>query len=397
MTVSARSILTAGITTITATAIVVAPSVAPPPPSAPPTVELAAQTRPLVQKPFAALVAAAVQQQSQTANVAAPLVDQQATAALLAFPGISQAIKDIYNFAEYWVDYGVDVAEYFVNWIPFGYLISPQIDIIYQSIERVVRSITFNIADFIGGSVSFVQGVRNVIRDSINAGIYFLNREISYGFGFLPPLPFGPPQIPYVPWFNLQQASALDVTAKEAVDTEPGDNAAPKGPKGAIAKVLGDLTKGLIPAKTLPVTVEDEVAGQVEEVIPKGQVALEDEADGTSGVDKDVVADTAPVRPTRPLLTASRTLTKGLVRAQGEIRGAIAEVSKGVTDAAESNDRGAVREAPAATPKTVAAGLRDSGRRIERSIQKVVGGLKKAADDARAARTERKAEAAAGE
>jgi len=362
--ISARSMLTAGIATIGATAIVIAPSVAPPAPGAHQAVELAAQSRTLVERQSFVALMAATQQRLQNQNAAAAPIGNGVAPTLVAFPGSGQAIKDVYDFAEYWVAYGVDVADYVLGWIPFGYLIGDQIQIFYTSLEPIARSITYNIADWIGGSVSFGQGVRNVIRDSINAGIGLANAEIRWAWGFLPPLPIGPPQIPTLP-FGLQQASALDVAARDSVLTEPGDVTAPRGPIGAISKVVGELTKGFTQEKPLPVPVKDEVEG-VEET------------------DQGPVVDTTPKRLTRPLV-ASSNVAKGLVRAQGEVRGAITEAVTAVANAAETRDRGSVRDAGAAAPKTLAKGLRAGGSRVAGSLQKIAGNLQKAADDAGAA------------
>ena len=40
--------------------------------------------------------------------------------------------------------------------------------------------------------------------------------------GCLPPLPFGPPQIPYLPWFGLLQTQAAGITAQDALAPEVG-------------------------------------------------------------------------------------------------------------------------------------------------------------------------------
>ncbi len=132
------------------------------------------------------------------------------SATLLAFPGLGQAIRSIYDSVAFWINYGVDLADYFLGWIPFGYLIGDQVVIFWDAlIEPIARSITYNISFWIDGSISFGQGLNNVILDSANR-IGFLNAEIRYGWGWLPPLPFPPPQIPYLPWFGLLQAQAAD-------------------------------------------------------------------------------------------------------------------------------------------------------------------------------------------
>src|SRR5690349_13474484 len=99
---------------------------------------------------------------------------------------IGTAIENTYNAIEPWVQWGFEVAAYAVGWIPWVGWLSPQIMYFYHLGERIVRSITFNIADWIDGQVTFLQGVRNVIVDSINSFIYFVNDEIAF---WLPPLP----------------------------------------------------------------------------------------------------------------------------------------------------------------------------------------------------------------
>ena len=214
MRISARSILMAGVTTATVGAVAIAPSVQPAPsprPQAAPTVQLAAQTVKLPDKAALTTWIAALQRQSpNAAGAVQPVAAAQAapTAGLFAFPGLGNAIIGAYNIIEPWVAYGVDVADWALGWIPFGWLIGDQINIFYDSLEPAVQSIFYNIGWWVGGSISFWDGLNNVILDGANAFIGLLNAEIRYGFGFLPPLPFGPPQIPYLPWFGLLTQTA---------------------------------------------------------------------------------------------------------------------------------------------------------------------------------------------
>ena len=331
MTISARSVLMAGVATVTASAVLIAPSVQPPPPPAPApvaaTVELAAQSRNFVDTPaFAALVAAA-QQIAPSAFVEIPRPGDPPpapTATLLAFPGLGQAIRNVYNIVIPIVDYGVAWAQYLVGWIPWGWLISDQIGIFYYDLIRpIVTSITYNISFWIDGSISFGQGLNNVILDSANAGIGFLNGEIRWGWGFLPPLPFPPPQIPYLPWFGLLQAQAAEVTAEGfTAPVTPGGATAPQGPRGFLKRAVGELTKILTPEKTVEETVE-----------------------GTTPVDE---LDPGNKNVTRSLIATPHGVAKGIVQAQGEVRGAIRDAATAVAD---SKKPGAVREALTAAPR----------------------------------------------
>lgn len=204
MTLSVRSCLTNGIAAVTAVTIAATSSVPEParhPTSAP--VAQVAQVR-VVQQPVQ--LAAAVQNTAAASATALPnlLTDwfrdlvpsASATFPTPQFPpavvgnSLSSGIKNIYNAIEPWVQWGFEVATYAVGWIPWVGYLAPQIMIFYNLGERIVRSITFNIADWIGGSVSFVQGLRNVAVDTINSFIYFANDELAF---WLPPLPPFPP------------------------------------------------------------------------------------------------------------------------------------------------------------------------------------------------------------
>lgn len=199
MTFSVRSCLTTGVAAVTAVAISAAPSVpAPVTHSAP-----VAQVR-VVEQPVrltAAVQPAVAPSAAALPNLLTDWVRTLVPSSTAAFPtpqfpprvggnSLSSGIKNVYNAVEPWVQWGFEVAEYAVGWIPVVGWLSPQIMIFYNLGERIVRSITFNIADWIGGSVSFLQGLRNVARDTINSFIYFANDELAF---FLPPLPPIPP------------------------------------------------------------------------------------------------------------------------------------------------------------------------------------------------------------
>jgi hypothetical protein len=219
-------------------------------------VALTAATRPItapveppvafvvVPRQQAAAVSRAATQGSPTAAVTAAAPAPQAT--LAGFPGLQDAIINGYNLVIPWVDYGVNLAQYAVGWIPVASFFAPQIGIFYYDLIRpIMTSAVYNFAYVVGGTIGFVQGVSNVINDSINAGIGFVNAEINWALSFLPPLP----PIP----FAAAQTTALKVAAgptaqatTETVDdkhepgvatsTEPtakpaGDPAAPEAPK----------------------------------------------------------------------------------------------------------------------------------------------------------------------
>ena len=224
MSISARSALLAGAATITASAVMLAPSVQPLP-------RRCRGARDGCRRPAGAVTATRRTARSRAAVGSSTGPGRRGSSARRrsaggpnrrssAFPGLGNAIITAYNIIEPWVAYGVDLADYALGWIPFGWLIGDQINIFYDSFEPAVQSIFYNLGWWIGGSISFWQGLNDVILDGANAFIGLLNAEIRYGLGFLPPLPFGPPQIPYLPWFGLLTQTAP--TSADALAPEAG-------------------------------------------------------------------------------------------------------------------------------------------------------------------------------
>ena len=66
--------------------------------------------------------------------------------------------------------------------------------IFYNFGERIARSITFNIADWLDNRISFGQDLVNVGIDTINSFIFLANDQLAF---WLPPLPPIPPIGPF--------------------------------------------------------------------------------------------------------------------------------------------------------------------------------------------------------
>ena len=317
MNVSARSYVAAGVAALTAGVIAIPTSVAPPaPPQAPvhqARVALTAATRPIpapVQPPVAFLVVP--RQQAVAATVAASRAAMQASptaavtaaapapqAALAGFPGIQDAIINGYNLVIPWVDYGVNLAQYAVGWIPVASFFAPQIGIFYYDLIRpIVTSAVYNFAYVIGGSIGLVQGVSNVINDSINAGIGFVNAEINWALSFLPPLPPFP--------LAATQTTTLKVAAEAPAEAADGAAVVEKHDSGVAtsvepaAKTPADSAK---PAE--PVSAEN----------PKGETA---EAAAEPIIPKP---EAEPEAEPEKKPASATTSSSGGVAAQGEVRG----------------------------------------------------------------------------
>jgi hypothetical protein len=106
-------------------------------------------------------------------------------------------IKASYNLIEPYVQYGFEVAAYAVGWVPWvGWLAAPQILFFYDLFEPMVQSGLFNILDWLGGSITFAQGLNNFFAATTASINYFIQTEINWFFSFLPPLPPLPPFFP---------------------------------------------------------------------------------------------------------------------------------------------------------------------------------------------------------
>lgn len=212
--------------------------------------------------------------------------------ALAAFPGLQNAIINGYNLINPWIDYGVNLAQYAVGWIPVVGIFAPQIGIFYYSlIEPITTSAVYNIAYVLGGTIGLGQGISNVINDSINAGIGFVNAEIHWALSFLPPLPPFP--------FAAAQTTALKVTAEPT------------------AVATTNAAVGTVPAK--------HDAGVVTSAEPEATKTPTQPATD-SGTAKPATEVSAPVtakpeaQPVKkPAATTSDS--EGGVAAQGEVRG----------------------------------------------------------------------------
>lgn len=200
-----RSALTTGVAIVTASAVVMAPTVQPLPGPDPKIALTAAVYRgvPTTAETLGAAMAAL----APFGSSGTPSRLQGAAlpgTSVLSFPtpdpaetvigtGINSAIKNIYYAVEPWVEWGFDVAAYVVSWIPWVGWFAPQISILYDFGEAIVQSIVFNVTDWLTAGLPFLTGLRNVISDAWDAGWNLLWDELDWLLPPLPPLPPIPP------------------------------------------------------------------------------------------------------------------------------------------------------------------------------------------------------------
>ncbi|GAA2536963.1 hypothetical protein [Mycolicibacterium diernhoferi] len=300
-----RPYLMAGVGIVAAGSIAIPPSVAPPGHTVRhESVALAAHVQPvnplLQQVPeYATAQAAAAllppEALTSTAALTETLDAASAQVSALALPGLGNAIIAAYDVIMPWVDWAVNLGIYATQWIPIVNWFTPQISIVYYSlIEPIITSAVFNTAYWVGGAISFGQGLANFFNDTVNAGIGFVNAEIDWFLGFLPPLP---PFIPLAAQATMDivgARTAMQVAAPTAVgesdpaavdtdETESGEPAAPLPEETETAPVDEVEAEPTTPEAPVDSEPQDENASDLE---PADELDQVDE-DVTEDIDKD--------------------------------------------------------------------------------------------------------------
>jgi hypothetical protein len=296
--------LTAGVATMTAVTIAFAPSVAPPTPHplaaqvqtvrvVSPPVELTATVQPL-SGPLPTLLTDWLETIVVPPSAGAPIPTPQFPPVVVG-NGIDSTIKNVYNAVEPWVQWGFELAAYAVGWIPYVGWLSPQIMYFYNLGERIVQSITFNVADWLGGQQTFWTGLRRVARDTVNSFIYFANDQIHFWLPSLPPLPPLPPIGPNLASITTEKVVPGLLPGANAPDTQAPELPDPQAPEQPtihrpfrveeLAKLVGRFTHRDTPGGTTSVDVQ---------TLGEGQSTPE-----------DVAQDQAPTRPHSPGLVGA--------------------------------------------------------------------------------------------
>jgi hypothetical protein len=129
----------------------------------------------------------------------------------------SDFVTSAYQFIQYWVDYGVELADWALGWIPGGYLIGDQINIFYFNLVRpVADTVVYNLINPVLNAPlnlsvwanGIVDVGWSVVAGAVNTGI----AEANYFLGWiLPPLPSLP--FPPLPFAATAQTTALSAVA----------------------------------------------------------------------------------------------------------------------------------------------------------------------------------------
>ncbi len=348
MPTSVRSQLCAGVAIVATAALVASPAVVSAPPSerqVTADVGLAASVKPLVLQPL-------TPDQVNTARSAIARIDPQAAlpvaaaaASPVTFNAASDSINSAYEFIQYWVEYGIELANYALQFIPGGFLISDQIDIFYYNlIQPINESIVYGLIDPVVNDplnlAVWVDGLTYVGQTAVNAAINTGIAEFNYFIGWLiPPLPPLPlPPFPFaavdtvapalkVAGVSLPAADLADSATKAMSTTDPTEPAATEDESVALVtdETAQEGTEAPADVESTEPTAEPEQEQAPEQLETTSNLAEVDSVTQDEGQNEDQ-GETA---------TASTT-TSGGVQAQGEVRG-------GVTKPADTTNTTAAR------------------------------------------------------
>lgn len=382
MSVSLRSHFVTGVAAVAAAALVASPTTASAHPLIQPTeravtarVDLAASVKPIILEPLRP-------EQLATARDAIRRIDPEstfATAAAAPAPAPLNAASDwftnAYQWVQYWVSYGVDLADYVLGFIPFGYFIGDQINIFYDFlITPIADSVVYGLINPILNDPlnlsTWVNGLVNVGQTAITAAINTGIVEFNYFFGWLipplPPLPIPPFPLAAVqtvtPLETIEDVSLLSTALEEVTDEKVGTEIEPETEVTETEVTDVEVTdpevtdpEVVTPEVTTPeVTTPEVVTPEVPEV-----VAPEVPVDETTPVvapetDDETSPPTTPTKLTPAKLTPIKS-TLGTVSAQGEVRGGATTTPATDTKPAAAASSDKEKPAPESTPSGASA------------------------------------------
>lgn len=390
MTVSVRSYLIAGAAAATATTIALTPVQVTPADIAVPA-HPTSSAQPQLTQAMVELLAAASRMTAAvpTPPKPAPVPGSGPTtgaAPALATPNAvvtpqnaaSDFVTSAYQFIQYWVDYGVSVAQWALGWVPGGYLIGDQIGIFYNNLIRPVANTTvYNLINPVLNAPLnlgvWANGIADVawsvVAGAINTGI----AEANYFLGWiLPPLP--PLPLPPLPFAATAQTTSLAATAPtQTLST------ALAGVGERLASAFKGLTEGaslldVADVKTKPtadLTDTTGATGDLKNPVQTVVTDVETAASGAADLVKDATENVAGAVPstTTPAQTDEvTTVPKSVQQSLQPQKPATTDKSVGTSRQTRIND---VRD-----------GVRNAADGLKSTVQKATDGLRNAAKGA---------------
>jgi hypothetical protein len=281
MDISMRSMLTAGVAAVTASAVVFAPTIAAP--SAPvPDVHRAGVT-------LSAAVQSIVDDPGVVANAAAaasPVVAAAAASTLAS----GNAIMNFYYAAEPWVQYGFQLATWAVGYVPIAGYFSGLIMVGYYTGEPIVQSFFQSAQYLVDGNWGAIPST--LVNGFVQGGTAFVQQGLNWILGYFPPFP------PLPPFPGLAAATASTFAAATLASQQP--TSIPELVKSALAPVerlvnttIANLQKdvadteatirGAVLAKDVPGSITEPTTAATKVAHPRFQDTVKAQLSGLPG------------------------------------------------------------------------------------------------------------------
>jgi hypothetical protein len=371
---SAHSVLIAGVTTLTVSAVAIAPSVQPPPPRPPVplSVQLAANVQPYEPGPhLLQILLTDPVRLLGPANPIGTITPPPAPTELALAPNLADSVDNIYLWGEPWVRYGFQVATDLLGWVPWVGWLSGQIMVFYTFFEGMVASGTFNVTDWLRGDDG---AVANFVDWGIDVGLAWAWLGIDEWNYFLPPLPPTfprPPRPPFEgrPGPNFLALLGLAETPEVGVQDGGEIVDVPSSPPGAQTGELAEASEiSTVPSmvNTAPFNPAiDSGRGQV-----AGSVAVEETQGSLLDKEPNTVGNARNENRTNPDATEHRG-TPGVVQAQGQVRTPVAQAGNDSTGSVRAGRTGTDTTGEAANaPKSVAKDLGDTVKPADKDARR---------------------------
>ncbi|OBF29326.1 hypothetical protein A5724_25530 [Mycobacterium sp. ACS1612] len=220
MAIRLRAALRGGVAAASAVVIALAALITPASDTSKPAIgtpaasHVAVELRDAVQSlpPGPALSALSSLSPAQVLDIGQALTSSAVTPTIAPSPpliNLANFIDWLYLAIEPWVEYTVDVAAYIAAWIiPYvGWIVTSQVDVVYNFVESLVHSGVFNFTDWLRGQGSALKNVADWVVDAGLALVWLGIDELGAWIP-LPPLPFYPPR---PPWADVPEGLFGDV------------------------------------------------------------------------------------------------------------------------------------------------------------------------------------------
>ena len=305
MSVHLRTHLAAGMAALAVSAVALAPAAMPTRDTGPDavarSVHLASSVRPIVLEPLRPEQVAVARDAIERLDPEAAALIPEPPADPVTLNAASDGINAAYQWLQGWVNYGVELTQYVLQFIPYGYLIGDQVGIVYYDlVVPIADSVVYDLIDPVVNDPlniwSYINGIGAVATTTVASFINLGIAELNYFFGWLIP------PIPPIPFATTETTEVAEMALTTAAET-PAESLEPiDAPVDAPAEAPADPAAETEPETTTETTMEPETDTDVD--------ATDIETD--TDVEIEPAVEDAPT-----------TTTSGTVQAQGEVRGSV--------------------------------------------------------------------------